>query len=50
MSGLPLDHVLTGPGISVLDYRVEAGVGSDHFPVTATFRLSKSLDGHKGAS
>lgn len=31
--GLPLDHVLTGPGLAVTCARVGADVGSDHLPV-----------------
>ncbi len=31
--GLPLDHVLTGPGLAVTCARIGADVGSDHLPV-----------------
>jgi len=37
--GLPIDHILAGPGIKVLDYHVGADVGSDHFPVIASLAL-----------
>jgi endonuclease/exonuclease/phosphatase (EEP) superfamily protein YafD len=32
---LPLDHVLIGPGLAVLDRRIGPDIGSDHLPVTA---------------
>jgi endonuclease/exonuclease/phosphatase (EEP) superfamily protein YafD len=33
--GLPIDHILVGHGVSVLDRHVGAGIGSDHFPIIA---------------
>jgi endonuclease/exonuclease/phosphatase family metal-dependent hydrolase len=38
---LPLDHILVGEKCEVLERRVnEDRLGSDHFPVIATLRLS----------
>ena len=35
--GIPIDHVLVGPRIRVIDYRVGHKIGSDHYPVIADF-------------
>jgi endonuclease/exonuclease/phosphatase (EEP) superfamily protein YafD len=32
---LPIDHVLIGPGLAVLDRRLGPDTGSDHLPVVA---------------
>lgn len=39
--GIPIDHVLVGPGVVVSERAVMAEFGSDHRPVTATFRLAR---------
>lgn len=37
---IPIDHCLVSPGVTVVDSRVGAETGSDHFPVIADLRLS----------
>ena len=37
---IPIDHCLVSPGITVVDSRVGAETGSDHFPVITDLRLS----------
>jgi endonuclease/exonuclease/phosphatase (EEP) superfamily protein YafD len=32
---LPIDHILIGPGLAVLDRRLGPDTGSDHLPVVA---------------
>lgn len=36
--GIPLDHVLHGPGLATTAYAIGPSIGSDHRPVTATLR------------
>lgn len=38
--GIPIDHTLISPGISVLDWQTGPPLGSDHRPVIATLILS----------
>ncbi|MFM1919243.1 MAG: hypothetical protein RLZZ303_877 [Candidatus Hydrogenedentota bacterium] len=38
----PIDHILTCPEISVLDFRRGPYTGSDHFPIAATLRIPKA--------
>jgi endonuclease/exonuclease/phosphatase (EEP) superfamily protein YafD len=37
--GIPIDQILHGAGVVVLDRRVGSDVGSDHYPVTADIAL-----------
>jgi endonuclease/exonuclease/phosphatase (EEP) superfamily protein YafD len=37
---IPIDHVLVGPEISVLDYRLGPPIGSDHLPTIAVLTLT----------
>lgn len=39
LPGLPLDHVLVGPGIRTLDFDIVSIAGSDHRAVTATLSV-----------
>jgi endonuclease/exonuclease/phosphatase family metal-dependent hydrolase len=34
--GLPIDHVLVGRDIHVLEQRVGGDIASDHYPISAT--------------
>lgn len=38
--GIPIDHILHGDGVIILDRRVGPDVGSDHFPLTADIALA----------
>lgn len=40
---IPIDHCLVSPGITVVDSRVGAETGSDHFPVITDLRLSVNV-------
>jgi endonuclease/exonuclease/phosphatase (EEP) superfamily protein YafD len=37
--GLPIDHILFGGGLALVDYRVGPDIGSDHLPLFAAFAL-----------
>ncbi len=37
--GLPIDHILTGPGVKVLTRKIGPPIGSDHRPVIVDFVL-----------
>lgn len=37
---IPIDHVMTSPGIRVIDRTVGPAVGSDHYPVIATLQAT----------
>ncbi len=37
--GIPIDHILSGGGLLLTDYRVGPDIGSDHLPLFATFAL-----------
>lgn len=38
--GVPLDHCLVSPEVTVLDHRLGPAIGSDHYPVIVDFSLS----------
>lgn len=40
--GVPLDHCLVSPEITILDRRLGTAIGSDHFPVIVDFSLPAS--------
>lgn len=40
--GVPLDHCLVSPEITVLDRRLGPAIGSDHFPVIVDFSIKPS--------
>jgi endonuclease/exonuclease/phosphatase (EEP) superfamily protein YafD len=39
MFGIPIDQILHGSGVVILDRHVGPEIGSDHFPVTADIAL-----------
>lgn len=40
LSGLPIDHALTTPGITILNLQTGPNVGSDHLPLIVDFALT----------
>lgn len=38
-AGLPIDHIMVSPDVSVIDYEIGPDVGSDHRPVFAIVRV-----------
>jgi endonuclease/exonuclease/phosphatase (EEP) superfamily protein YafD len=39
--GVPIDHILATDGVRLSDFRVLSGVGSDHLPISADFRMGR---------
>jgi endonuclease/exonuclease/phosphatase (EEP) superfamily protein YafD len=46
---IPIDHALHSPGIVIVDKRIGARVGSDHYPVIVDFAVSEADPGEPEA-